>query len=282
MQVVLVAVNADGQDAFVCCGLQNANTGAACRCIDNVSALADLCLGQLGALDRVVPCCRGGAGHVGDHGGVRVHGFYAFSVAAGELADQRDVHAADETNGAGLGCLGCQHANQIRAFVLVEDNRADVRCINNHVDDDEFGVRIITGNLTQRISKGKACHYDRVSASFCETAQSLLALCFGLQFDFTEALAGFFCPTLRAGKGRLVEGFVELAAEVKDQRRFCQSCTCTQRYSGCSAHQGFHQGHQGYSQFVFLVTIKLTVPTRVLEKRCDNLGRSGSKGSTVF
>jgi hypothetical protein len=44
-------------------------------------------------------------------------------VAALELADQRDVHAADEADLAGLAGHGGHHADQEAAFVLLEHDR---------------------------------------------------------------------------------------------------------------------------------------------------------------
>src|SRR3546814_9331698 len=64
------------------------------------------------ALGRVVPGGRRGAGHVLEHLGVGAGVLHALHVAAGEAADQRDVHAADEADLAGLRRHRRQHRSE--------------------------------------------------------------------------------------------------------------------------------------------------------------------------
>ena len=127
--------------------------------------------------------------------------------------------------------------------MFVENNGTDVGCVDNHVDDDKIGIRVIARNLTKRITKGKAGHHDRVGARFGETAQRLFTLCFGLQFDLAEAFTGLFGPALRASKGGFVEGFIEFAAKVEDQGGFGQSRTGTKSRGRSSAEEFGHKGH---------------------------------------
>ena len=243
VHVVLVAVHADRQDAFVGSGLQNTNAGAACGCIDHVRTLADLCLGQFRALYRVVPGLRGGAGHVGNHGGIGVHRLDALGITTGEFADQGDVHAADKADGARRGFHRGHHTHQIGAFVFVKHDRTHVGRIHDHVDDREFGVRIIGGYFGQHVAKGKAGHHDGVGTGIGKAAQRLFTLSFGLQFNLAEGAAGFFGPTGRAGKGGFVEGFVKFAAKVKDHGGFGHRGPCGHGKSGSSAEEFGHKGH---------------------------------------
>src|SRR3546814_5435583 len=78
-------------------------------------------LGELRAARRVVPGRWRRAGHVLHHFDVAADVLGALLVAAGELADQRDVHAADEADLAALRLHGRDHADQEGAFVLLED-----------------------------------------------------------------------------------------------------------------------------------------------------------------
>ena len=55
MQAVLVGIDADAELAGVGGRLQHADAGAAGRVVDDVGAAVDLALGELAALDRVVP-----------------------------------------------------------------------------------------------------------------------------------------------------------------------------------------------------------------------------------
>ena len=240
VHVVLVAVHTDGQDAFVCGCLQHANAGAASSSIYHISALADLGFGQLGAFYRVIPSGRCRAGHVGNNRRVRLGCQYTLGIATGEFTDQRDVHAADKADSVGFRCHRSHHANQIRTLVFVEHNRPYVRRIDDHVDDDKVGFRVIASNLAKRVTKSKAGHDDRVGARFGETTQRLFALCFGLQFDFAECFACFLGPTLCASECRFVKGFVELATKVKNQCRLGQCGTSAKGGDGSGTKQFGH------------------------------------------
>ena len=103
--------------------------------------------------------------------------------------------------------------------MLVEYHGADVRRVNDHVDDGELGVGVIGCDLTQSGAESETGHDDRVGAGFSEAAERLLALGFGLKLDLVEAAAGFFGPAERTVIGGFVKRLVELAAEIEDQRR---------------------------------------------------------------
>src|SRR3546814_19667702 len=82
-------------------------------------AAVELALGELGATRRIVPRGRRGAGHVLHHLDVAADVLGALLIAAGELADQRDVHAADEDALAGLRLHGGEHADMAGAPMLL-------------------------------------------------------------------------------------------------------------------------------------------------------------------
>ena len=102
-KTVLVGIDADAELAGVRRRLQHALTGRARGGVDDVGAAIDLRLGEFAALDRVVPGRGRRAGHVGEHFVLAVgRVFDALRVAAFEFRDQRNVHAADEADLAGL------------------------------------------------------------------------------------------------------------------------------------------------------------------------------------
>ena len=70
--------------------------------------------------------------------GIGLGGLHALRIAAGELADQRNVHAADEADLAGLGGHAGQHADEVGAFMLLEHDGLHVRQVDHHVDDGEL------------------------------------------------------------------------------------------------------------------------------------------------
>ena len=164
-------------------------------------------------------------------------------IAAGELADQRNIHAAYKAHGPGLGGHRRHHAHEVRPLLFGEDHRFHVRLIDNHVNDREFGVREVRRNLCQRVAKGKARHHDRVGASLGQTAQRLFALGFGLHFKFLVGAAGFGGPTLRALIGCLVEGFVELAAKIEDQGGIGGNHASRQGQRRGCGRKVLHKGH---------------------------------------
>src|SRR5690606_5183613 len=96
MQVVLVRVHADPERPGIRRRLQHADTGTAGGVVDDVRPAVDLALGELAAAHRIVPGRSGGPGHVLVDDRIRVGRLHTLHVAAGELADQRDVHAAHE------------------------------------------------------------------------------------------------------------------------------------------------------------------------------------------
>ena len=243
MQVVLVGIDADPQHAFVGGGLQNTDPGAASCRIDHVRALRFLGFGQLATLHRVIPGRRRGAGIVHDDLAIGLGRQEALTIAAFELVNQRNVHAADEADRARFRGI-CRHdPGQIRALAFVEDVRLHVRLIDDHVDDDEFGIRVIGCDLAQHLAKGEAGHDDRVGAGFGQPAKRLFALRLGLHFQFLIGAAGLGLPTLGAGIGGFVEGFVELAAQIEDQRGFGKGGARQQTKRRGRGKDGFEKGH---------------------------------------
>ena len=159
-----------------------------------------------------------GAGHVGEHFVLGVDVFDALRIAAAEGGDQRNVHAADEADLAGLGGLRRDHADEERAFLGLEHDRLNVGLVDDHVDDAELGLREFVGDLAERGGPGEADGHDRREAVFGEFAQHLLALRVVLDFEVAEVDAGVLLEFGRAVEDAFVEGFVELAAEVVDDR----------------------------------------------------------------
>src|SRR5690606_30391729 len=96
LQAVLVGIDADAELAGVGRRLEHADAGAAGRVVDDVRALVDLRAGDLAAAGRVVPRRRRVAGIVADDPDAFLRLDRALHVAAFELADQRNLHAADE------------------------------------------------------------------------------------------------------------------------------------------------------------------------------------------
>ena len=99
--------------------------------------------------------------------------------------------------------------------MLLEDDRLDVRQIDHHVDDGEFQVGIFLGDLLDSRGLGEARGDDRRIALVGEVADGLFALGFVGDFEFAIGDAALGLELLRAVVHRLVEGLVELAADVE-------------------------------------------------------------------
>ena len=117
---------------------------------------------------------------------LRIDRLDALHIAAGEFADQRDVHAADEADLLGLRRHRGEHADEVGALLLLEHDRADVRLVDDHVDDGE----LVSGNSAATFSIAAAHREagadDRVVAVLGELAQRLLAL--GVVLDLEIAI----------------------------------------------------------------------------------------------
>ena len=158
----------------------------------------------------------------------------AADVAAGETADQRNVHAADEADLAGLGGECREHADEIAALMLLEHDRGDIRRFDDHVDDGELRVGEFRRDLLHRFGMAEADGDDRREAALGEFAQGLLALAVVLDLEILIGDAGVGLEFLSTHEGAFVEGFVVAAAEVVDDRRL------DIRREACARHQRRH------------------------------------------
>src|SRR5215213_7071570 len=148
---VLVRVHADdeavGTPLRVFAGLLDRVEGAEARVAgggeDDVGALAYLRQRQLLALARVVPRAVGDADVVDDDARVGAGGLRALLVALGEAVDEPDVHPADEAEHARLRLFRGDHPDEVRAFVLLEDERGHVRQLARAVHDGEVDVGVV-------------------------------------------------------------------------------------------------------------------------------------------
>ena len=199
-------------------GLEHALAGRARRRVDDVRPAVDLRLGELAAFDRVVPGGGRGAGHVGDDFVAALRILDALGIAAFEGRDQRNIHAADETDLAGLGRLSRDHAHQERAFLRFEHHGLDVGLVDDRVDDRKLGVGEFFGDLAERGRPCKPGHQDRAESVLGELAQDLLALRIVLDLEVAEGDARLLRELGGAVEDAFVEGFVELAAEIVDYR----------------------------------------------------------------
>ena len=175
MQVVLVAVDADGEFSGVARRLVDADAGAPGGRVDHVGAAVELAARELAAAGGVVPRRGGGAGHVLEYPDRRVHVTRALDIAEREFADQGDVHAADEAHLAGARGERGGDPDEERSFVLLEDDRLHVRQIDRHVDEGEAGFGELLRHRCDRRGLCEAHGHDHRRASPRHVADCLFA-----------------------------------------------------------------------------------------------------------
>ncbi|MCC2664125.1 MAG: hypothetical protein K0S35_2047 [Geminicoccaceae bacterium] len=103
--------------------------------------------------------------------------------------------------------------------MLLEDHRLDIRLLDHRVDDHELGVGEFLGDLLERGGEGEADRDHHVGAAARHPAERLVALRLVGDLEFEILDPGLLLEALGAVVGGFVEGLVELAAHVEDDRR---------------------------------------------------------------
>ena len=142
----------------------------------------------------------------------------ALNISAGELADQRNIHPANEADLAGLRCERAHHADHIRSLMLAEHDGLHVRLVDDGIEDRELRLRKISGDFFERARLREADGQNGRESLAREAPQRLLALRVVLDFKIAEGDSGVRPELFRAPKGAFVEALVELSAEIVDDR----------------------------------------------------------------
>ncbi len=143
----------------------------------------------------------------------------SLEIAAGEPADQRDVHAAHEADLVTARRHRGEGTDEKRALVLLEHDGLHIREIDDHIDDGEAHVRKLGGDLLDGGSVREPHCDDRVGASLRQATHRLRALGFIRRLELAVSNARRSAKALRARICRLIERFVELATHVVDHGR---------------------------------------------------------------
>src|SRR5205807_2473802 len=106
--------------------VESAKSGISRGGEDHISAFADLRQRDLFPFARIVPGSIGDADIVLNHLDVWVRSFCALLESTFETVNQANVHAADETDRIRLGSHSGDQSNEIRAFMLFENQRSNV------------------------------------------------------------------------------------------------------------------------------------------------------------
>src|SRR5262249_23480446 len=123
--------------------VEGAKAGIASGSKNYVRAFPNLGERDLLAFPRIVPGGIGDAHVVLHHLDLRVDGARALLKSPGESMNEADIHAAEKPERAGPRRSRGNHADEIRPFVLLEDEGRDVRQLTHAVDDAEMDVGIV-------------------------------------------------------------------------------------------------------------------------------------------
>ncbi len=164
----------------------------------------------------IVPRRVGHAHVIVDDADLRIHAPGAFRVAHLEFPDQRDVHAADEAQDAGLRRARRDQPDEIRPLVLLENERCHVREVDEAVDDREIDVRIILRDALHDRRLREADTDDQIVAAFREGAHRGLDRGRVARLDVPQDDRKVLRRALDAFPGGGVERAVVLASDVED------------------------------------------------------------------
>ena len=211
----LVGVDADGPDAFLVAGLDDAHAGAAGSVVDDVGALGDHVLrsgGAAGGVTKVV-------GVVLQNGGVGADGQNTGDEAHAELVHGREHHALNIADGLALGDGAGDQADEVGGLLLGEHQAGDVRQIGAGVvvDDGELLIGVGLGGGAGGVGEHVADRDDQVVLLIDEGVDVGLVVSVGLGLEVVDfETAVFLGESLQAFPGGLVEGLVVDAADVGD------------------------------------------------------------------
>ncbi len=135
------------------------------------------------------------------------------------------------------------------------------------IDDGEFHIRVVGGDLVDCISLGKADAQHHGGSPADHAPHRLLALGFVGDLELHHLDAGLVHELLDAVPDALVEGFVELAAHVEDDGGLELGSL---RYSG-------NGGQRGPSDQMFQTHDALPF-VEFFEGHVTRLGRTGKRG----
>ncbi len=150
------------------------------------------------------------------HAHVRIDGLRALLVAGLEAVDEADVHPAEEAEHARLRRPRRDHADEVRALVLLEDERGDVRQLARAVHDGEVDVRVVLRHLLHDGGLREADADDEVVVALGEGAHRGLDGGRVAGLHVAQHDGKIFRGAHHALPRRRVEGAVVLAADVED------------------------------------------------------------------
>ena len=103
--------------------------------------------------------------------------------------------------------------------MLLEHGRLHIGLFHHRVDDGELGLGELVGNLLERGFLAETDGHDRAVSLAREPAQGLLPLRIVLRLEIAVIRTRLLLVLLSARMDAFIEGFVELASEVVDDRR---------------------------------------------------------------
>src|ERR1700754_314914 len=130
--------------------------------------------------------------------------------------NQTDIHAAEETDRSGARRLRRQNSYEIRTFVLLENQRSNVRQLAHTVDDCKLNVWIVLRNLFHDRRLRETNADDQVEIAFGKRTHGRFDRVWGARFDVAQNYRQILRRPLYAFPRRRVERAIVLPADVKN------------------------------------------------------------------
>src|ERR1044071_2166841 len=130
--------------------------------------------------------------------------------------NQTDIHAAEKTDRARARSFGGEDADEIRAFMFLENERRNVGKLAYAIDNRKLNIRIVFRNLLHDGRLGKTNSDDEIEVSFGERAHGRLDGVWRTGFDVAQHNRQILCGALHTFPRSSVERAIVLAADIKN------------------------------------------------------------------
>src|SRR5690606_15118453 len=122
------------------CSLEHTGASATSNVVDDIHALIELRLGDFSCLAGIVEGFKARTDIGFENFNIRVYGLGALGITAGKGFEQVEVEGGDNADLARFRLHRSKDTDEVRAFLLLEDDGLHVRQINDGVDDGEAGI----------------------------------------------------------------------------------------------------------------------------------------------
>ena len=173
--------------------------------------------GEFFSFGRIVPGLAGDSDEIGDNRDLGIDLFCAGFIPHLEAANQRNIHAANESNFSGPAGQGRDGTDEVSAFVLLEHEAADIGGVHLGVHDRKMFLWKLGGDFFDRFLLGEPDADDEIEITFRKSLEHRLEGVVIGGFDVFEKNAELILSLSGAFVSGGVERFVVLAAAIEHE-----------------------------------------------------------------